>query len=223
MKVFFRSVWWMFAVKVMGVALGLAALVRLPGLRDVFHLDHLRVLVVHSGLWGYALLLILGSCLPIALMPRWPFAILCGFAYGIRDGVLLSSLTGVLGAGLHYGLAQLLLSDRERAALENMSWFRSVQSSSHPFLAIMAVRLFPLSNFAITNLACGLLRIPFRCYLSASFIGMLPSTLVYVMVGHGVLSNDMRSVVTLFGAVSLLLLVSAFAGGARLQNVADRI
>ena len=191
----FKSVWFLPAVKVIGVTLVLAALARLPGVREFLHPDRFRHLAAHSGWWGYVALLVLGSCLPIVLLPRWPFALFCGLVYGVERGVLLASLAGVLGTSLHYELAQLLLSSLERSALENKSWFRTLQSSPHPFLAITAVRLFPLSNFAVTNLACGLLRVPFGCYLGASVIGMMPSTVVYVMAGSGALNGDVRFLV----------------------------
>lgn len=194
MKVF-RPVWWMPTAKVIGVTLVLAALARLPGVREFLHPDRFRLLAAHSGWWGYVALLTLGACMPIALMPRWPFAVFCGLAYGVERGVLMASLAGVLGAAMHYKLAQLLLSGRERSALENTSWFQTLQSSPRPFLAITAVRLFPLSSFAITNLACGLLRVPFGCYLGASVIGMMPSTVVYVMAGSGALNGNVRLLV----------------------------
>ena len=191
----FRPVWWMPTAKVLGVTLALAAFARLPGFREFLHPDRLRLLNIHSGWWGCVALLTLGACMPIALMPRWPFAVFCGLAYGVERGLLMASLAGVLGAAMHYKLAQLLLSERERSALENKSWFRTFQSSPRPFLAITAVRLFPLSNFAMTNLACGLLRVPFGCYLGASVIGMMPSTVVYVMAGSGALNGDVRFLV----------------------------
>lgn len=198
-----RSVWWMPAVKVIGVTVGLAALVRLPGVREYLQPDRIRLLVAQSGWWGYVALLTLGTCLPIALMPRWPFAMLCGFAYGIGAGLLLASLSGVFGAALHYGLAKALLSRGEREALESKPWFRTLQSTQQPFLAITAVRLFPLSNFALTNLVCGLLRIPLSCYLGASLIGMLPSTVVYVMAGSGTVDGDIRTMVWAVAVASL--------------------
>lgn len=191
----FRSVWWMPIIKVSVVTLGLAALVRLPGVRDYLQPDRIRLLVAQSGWWSYATLLVLGTCLPIALMPRWPFAVLCGFAYGIGVGVLVASLSGFFGAALHYGLAKSLLSSSERVSIESKPWFRALQATPRPFLAITAVRLFPLSNFAVTNLVCGLLRIPLGRYLGASALGMLPSTVVYVMAGSGALEGNIRKMV----------------------------
>ncbi len=182
-------------IKVSVVTLGLAALVRLPGVRDYLQPDRIRLLVAQSGWWSYATLLALGTCLPIALIPRWPFAALCGFAYGIGGGALVASLSGLFGAALHYGLAKSLLSRSERVAIENKPWFRTLQATPRPFLALTAVRLFPLSNFAVTNLVCGLLRIPLGCYLGASALGMLPSTVVYVMAGSGALEGDIRKMV----------------------------
>ncbi len=217
-----RPVWWKPTAKVIGLSLGAAAVARLPGVREFLIPDGLRLLVAQSGWWGHAVLLALGTCLPVALMPRWPFAVLCGFAFGIERGVLFASLAGGLGAALHYGVAKVCLSQRERSALENMPWFRAIQSSRRPFLVITAVRLFPLSNFAATNLVCGLLRVPFGCYFGASLIGMLPSTVVYVMIGSGALTGDTRFLVWAVALTALVPLAALFLKDPQPQGVQGR-
>jgi uncharacterized membrane protein YdjX (TVP38/TMEM64 family) len=215
------SVWWGPVAKVAALSLGVAAAARLPGAREFLTAEGFRHLTVQPGWWGCAALLALGTCLPMALMPRWPFAVLCGLAFGIERGVLLASLTGGLGAALQYGAARVCLSRRERAALESTSWFRAIQASRRPFLVIAAVRIFPLSNFAVTNLACGLLRVPFGCDLGASVVGMLPSTAVYVMVGGGALTGDARFLAWAVALTALVSLAAFFLKDIRPQGVRE--
>ena len=189
-----RRVWVKVALKVLAVTAGLALLARLPVVRDFLHPDTFRQAAAASGWLGVLIVLAVGACLPLACLPRWPVAVMCGLAYGSVLGVLLATVVGVLGAALHYWLASALLSLRERAALEGEPWFKALQSARSPFMAVLAVRLFPLSNFSVTNLVCGLLRIPFDSYLGASFIGMLPSTVVFVLAGKGAFNANVSAV-----------------------------
>lgn len=205
----FRSIWFKPLLKVVGVTLGLALACRLPGVREVLHPDNVQRWAASLGWTGAFLLLLVGACAPIAFLPRLPFAVLFGLAYGVGQGVLLASLSGVLGAALHYKLAATLLTRRETEALEALDWFRTLKAAPHPFFAIVALRIFPFSNFAVTNLVCGLLRIPFWVYLSASLLGMVPSTVIYVLVGHGALHSNIKTVVWALALSALLVILTA--------------
>ena len=48
---------------------------------------------------------------------------------------------------------------------------------------VLLTRLSPLFPFNVLNYAFGLTPVPFRTYLLASWIGMLPGTIAYVYVG----------------------------------------
>ena len=204
-----QQVWLKAALKVLSVTVALALVARLPGVREVFQADTIRNMAAASGWRGVLVVLAAGTLLPVAFLPRWPVAVTCGLAYGAAFGVLLSTAAGLLGAGVHYWFATMLLSRRERAALESWQWLKSLQASPHPFAAVVAVRLFPLSNFSVTNLVCGLLRIPFGVYLCASAFGMLPSTVVYVMAGIGALSGDVNYLIWAFALAVLTVPASA--------------
>lgn len=200
-------------LKVLAVTVGLAVFVRLPGVRDYLHPDTIRQAAVASGWWGVLIVLAVGACLPLACLPRWPVAVMCGLVYGAEFGIFLATVTGVLGAALHYGLAAVLLSRRERDELATVHWFKALQSTPCPFVAVVAVRLFPLSNFSLTNLACGLLRMPFGSYLAASFVGMLPSTAVFVLAGQGAFNANAWLVFWALTLAALLVPLSVWMAG----------
>lgn len=199
-----RTGFWKPVVKVFGVTLGLILLSRFLAIHDLLHMDKFHFLASFAGWKGIVVLLLAGAITPVAFVPRWPLGFICGLVYGPIEGIVVASLAGLLGAALHYQLTAWLVSDRERAAFEAMAWFRALQNAPHPFLSIVALRLFPLSNFSATNLVCGLLRIPFGLYLGASALGMLPSTLVFVMAGKGLSDRDLRLVAWMLALAALL-------------------
>ncbi len=219
MKMIWKT-WGRSVLKVLGVTVALAVLCRLPGVGPYLHPSVLQGWARSMGGLGVAALVGVAACVPMAMFPRWPFAVMFGVAYGVPLGVTLAMLSGVLGAALHYKFAGVLLTRREIAVYEDQAWFKALRSAPQPFMVILAVRLFPLSNFGVTNLVCGMLRIPFWTYLGASCLGMLPSTLVYVLAGHGALSTDAKAILAAMGLVSLLVPL-ATAMGRRWQGAAD--
>ena len=184
------SIWLKSLLKILLLTAVLAALSRLPGVREFLERDRLQTLVQSLGWTGALVLFALAACVPMTLLPRWPFAVLFGMLYGAGKGIALASASGVAGALLHYLLVAFVVSEKERAAYAAMAWYRKLQHIPRPFWAITAIRLFPLSNFAVTNIGCALLRIPLRTYLGAAALGMLPSTILYVLIGHGARTSN---------------------------------
>lgn len=211
MKAVWR-VWGRSVLKILGVTVALAVLCRLPGVDRFLHPAVLQEWARSLGGLGVVAMVAVAACVPMAMFPRWPFAVMFGVAYGLPAGSALAMLAGVVGAALHYKFARLLMTRKEIEACERQAWFRALQDAPRPFMVIVAVRLFPLSNFGVTNLICGVLRIPFWTYLGASCVGMLPSTIVYVLAGHGALNMDVKAVLWALGVVSLMVPLAARIG-----------
>ena len=194
------SLWLKSLLKILLITAAFAVVCRLPGVREFLHRDSLQTFAEAMG-WGGALVLIaVAACVPMALVPRWPFAMLFGLLYGVGKGLLFASVAGVGGAMLHYLLIAFVVSDNERAVYEAMAWYQKLKTIPRPFWAIVAIRLFPLSSFAVTNIGCALLRIPLRVYFLSAVCGMLPSTAIYVLIGHGALESNGK---WLLGAVAI--------------------
>ncbi|PTS83232.1 MULTISPECIES: TVP38/TMEM64 family protein [unclassified Caulobacter] len=53
------------------------------------------------------------------------------------------------------------------------------------FAYLLTLRLIPAFPLLLVNVAAGLMEVPFGTFLSASFLGMLPSSFVYAGIGSG--------------------------------------
>ena len=73
---------------------------------------------------------------------------------------------------------------------------RAVESEA--FKVVLLTRLSPLFPFNLLNYAFGLSSVPFKTYVLASWIGMLPGTLMYIYLGSAaqtvaaLLSGELR-------------------------------
>lgn len=160
------------------------ALSLMPQTRAWFSVERITDFSRRIGAWGPVLILLLGTVTPLMFLPRWPIAVVAGMLYGAWIGTLLANLASTLGAALHYAMARSLLGPLGARLLRRRSTAEPISiPREHAFLALLFLRAFPLSNFVATNLLAGSLRIPFRTYLVSSFLGMIPSTLMYAAWG----------------------------------------
>jgi Uncharacterized conserved protein len=82
-----------------------------------------------------------------------------------------------------------------------------------PFAMTVALRLFPMGNNALLNLAAGLTRVPASAFISGSCIGYLPQTVVFALLGSGIRIDPLWRTL-----VSALLFILATATGLALYR-----
>ncbi len=175
---------WLKLAGFVALTLGFAALGAFTPLRSLWQSDAVVALAEEYRYRALLLLLLAGILSPLALLPRWPLAVVCGLIYGIWPGALLANLASTLGAWLQYQLARQGLQPLTRRLLRRqVERLQRLPRSKVGFL-LAALRAFPLSNFVVTNLLAAALGIPPRTYATATFIGMLPSTLLYSSWGQ---------------------------------------
>lgn len=110
-----------------------------------------------------------------------------GYLFGVVEGTGAAILGLSLGAVVMYGVARWLMGDalRKRFAESGGLAKRLQEGVDHnAFLTLLSLRLIPGLPFGLVNLAAAAVRIPFVIYLGATVLGILPSTLIYVSIGH---------------------------------------
>jgi len=160
----------------------LTASLLLP-IRQWWSMDRLVAWASRLGWRAPACILAAGATAPLFFLPRWPIAMVSGLLYGVARGTILANVASTLGALAQYALARSMLAPWFRRILERRrsAWFDI--PTDHAFLGLFLLRAFPLSNFVATNIVAGTLRIRLRIYLAASFLGMIPSSLMYAAWG----------------------------------------
>src|SRR4051812_33000774 len=141
--------------------------------------------VQHLGPWGMvafgaayvpaALLFVPGSLLTLA----------AGFLFGLVKGTVIVSLGSTAGAAAAFLMARKVahqwalrrLAHRPKLAVIG----RAVETEG--FKIVLLARLSPVFPYNVLNHAFGLTSVPLGKYMLASWIGMLPGTLLYVYFG----------------------------------------
>lgn len=144
--------------------------------------DHIR----DHGLQGTALFLAMGALFTAVGLPRQIIAFLAGYAFGLLEGTLFGALAALLGCAVTFIYARLFGQGLLRGKLGARAARFDRFIRDHPFTMTLLIRLLPVGSNVLTNLAAGISSIRVTPFLSASFAGFLPQTLVFALVGSGI-------------------------------------
>lgn len=139
-----------------------------------------------QGINGALLFLLMGGLFTAVGLPRQIIAFLGGYAFSMGLGTLLAALAAVLGCMLSFSYARLFGQGFLRARLGRRAGRFDRFIHDHPFAMTVLVRLLPVGNNLLTNLAAGISSIRPTHFFFGSFLGYLPQTLVFALVGSGV-------------------------------------
>jgi len=137
------------------------------------------------GVWGPMIVAAFYIVACVALLPGSVLTIGAGAAFGVVVGTATVSIGSTLGAGAAFLVGRFLARDWIAAKVAASEKFAAVDAAvgRQGFKIVLLTRLSPVFPFNIQNYAYGLTAVSFGKYLSASWIGMLPGTLMYVYIG----------------------------------------
>lgn len=119
----------------------------------------------------------------VAFLPGAPFGLAGGALFGPAWGTLWNLGGALLGAAMAFLVARHAAGDwvARRTGGRIAELVRGIEDEGWRFVAF--VRLVPLFPFNLLNYALGLTRIPFRHYMAASALAMLPGVILYTWIG----------------------------------------
>jgi uncharacterized membrane protein YdjX (TVP38/TMEM64 family) len=137
------------------------------------------------GINGALLFLLMGGVFTAIGLPRQIIAFLGGYAFGVTLGTLFGALAALLGCMLNFAYARLFGKNLLRARLGERARRFDRFIHDHPFSMTVLIRLLPVGSNLLTNLAAGISSIRPAYFFSGTFLGYLPQTLVFALVGSG--------------------------------------
>jgi uncharacterized membrane protein YdjX (TVP38/TMEM64 family) len=173
------------------LALGGAALAALLAAAGIYReearsaLERFEGWAHDAGGWGVAAFALMYVAATVAFLPGWILTVGAGLIYGLAAGTVLVSLSSTAGAALAFILARGLMRGAIESRVAARPTFASIDRAigQSGWKIVLLLRLSPIFPFNLLNYALGLTRIPLAHYVLASWIGMLPGTLLYVYLG----------------------------------------
>jgi uncharacterized membrane protein YdjX (TVP38/TMEM64 family) len=137
------------------------------------------------GPWGAALFVVLYVAATVLFLPGWILTLGAGAVFGLGRGVVIVSLSATLGATAAFLVGRYLAREWVAKRIEGNPRFRAIDHAvaREGWKIVGLTRLSPVFPFNLLNYAFGLTRVSLRDYVVASWIGMLPGTVMYVYLG----------------------------------------
>jgi len=228
--------------------LGLLALTLAAVLAGVFgrqqfgaSIDWLRG---RGKVWGLVILALAYTPAALLFFPATVLTLGAGALFGIPEATEAISLGSTFAACVAFLVGRTLARRWVERQITASPRFRALDRAvaEHGFRIVLLTRLSPAFPYTLLNYAYGLTRVRFRDFLLASWLGMLPGTIMYVSLGRGAKgladlgaalaegrasAADVRQALFLFvgllATVAVTVLVTRSARGALRKALAEEL
>ena len=142
---------------------------------------------------GVAAFIALYIVATVAFIPGSILTLGAGFVFGLARGTAFVSVGSTLGATAAFLLGRGLLRRWITERINNDDRFATIDRAvrDEGWKIVLLTRLSPVFPFNVLNYAYGLTSVGVAGYVLASWLGMLPGTVLYVYVGS--LAGDLAA------------------------------
>ena len=141
--------------------------------------------VAAQGVAGIAAYVVLYIVACLFFLPGSVLTLGAGAVWGVVGGVPIVSVASTLGATAAFLVGRYIAREAVARRTEGNERFKAIDEAvaREGWKIVGLTRLSPVFPFNLLNYAFGLTRVSLRDYLFASWIGMLPGTVMYVYIG----------------------------------------
>jgi uncharacterized membrane protein YdjX (TVP38/TMEM64 family) len=135
-----------------------------------------------AGLAAFAVIYMIAAVL---FVPGSVLTAGAGWVFGLWRGTLVVSAGATLGAAASFLIARYLARERVALWAQENPRFAAIDQAvgKEGGKIVLLIRLSPIFPYSLVNYLFGLTRVRFLPYLLASWLGMLPGTILYVYAG----------------------------------------
>jgi len=141
------------------------------------------------GIVGFGMVYALAA---ILMVPGAILTLAAGLIFGPFGGFAVVSPASTLGALASFLIGRFVARSWVVDRLQGHAQFAAldVALGAQGFKVVVLLRLSPVLPFGLLNYALGLTRIRWRSYTAASWLGMIPGTLLYTYLGSTLATLD---------------------------------
>lgn len=137
------------------------------------------------GPWGAIIFIALYVVATVLFIPGSVLTLGAGAVFGVAWGSIYVSIGSTLGATCAFLVGRYLARDTIARKIEGNERFAAIDKAvaKEGWKIVGLTRLSPVFPFTLLNYAFGLTRVKLSHYVPASWIGMMPGTIMYVYIG----------------------------------------
>ena len=137
------------------------------------------------GPWAALIFILLYIIATVGFIPGSVLTLGAGALFGVAWGSVYVSIGSTLGATSAFLVGRYLARDAIARKIEGNARFAAIDKAvaNEGWKIVGLTRLSPVFPFTLLNYAFGLTRVKLGHYVLASWIGMMPGTVMYVYLG----------------------------------------
>ena len=146
------------------------------------------------GTVGVLVFIGLYIALTVLAIPGSILTLAAGAVYGVVYGSIYVSIASTLGATAAFLVGRYVARDSVAARIEGNARFAAIDQAvgKEGWKIVGLTRLSPIFPFNALNYGYGVTNVSLRDYFFASWIGMMPGTVMYVYIGT--LAGDLATI-----------------------------
>jgi uncharacterized membrane protein YdjX (TVP38/TMEM64 family) len=150
-----------------------------------FQLQQILDWVADQGVWAPVIFIIVYAGGAVAFVPGSILNLSAGAIFGVIQGTVLVSIASTLAAAISFILSRFALRGWIEKKLTHKPAFKTIDEGvgREGWKIVLLLRLSPVFPFTLLNYSLGLTNIRFWPAMIASWVGMLPGTILYVYLG----------------------------------------
>ncbi|MEG4070295.1 TVP38/TMEM64 family protein [Microcoleus sp. Pol11C2] len=166
-----------------GLAVALIAATRFFNFQGI--LKNALESIASLGPWGPAAFILIYIVATVLFIPGSLLTLGSGVLFGVVGGSVCVSIGSILGATCAFLVGRYLTRDWVSKQIEGNQKFKAIDSAvaSEGWKIVLLTRLSPIFPFNLLNYAFGVTQVSLKDYFLASWIGMIPGTVMYVYIG----------------------------------------
>lgn len=138
-----------------------------------------------AGLFGVLLFVLVYILAAVLMLPGVILTLAAGFLYGVIQGTVVVSVASTLGAGCAFLIGRYLARDWVKRRMAGRETLQAMDEAvgREGWKIVLLTRMSPAFPFNLINYAYGLTGVSFPKYFGATWLGMLPGTVLFVYLG----------------------------------------
>ena len=141
--------------------------------------------VAQQGPWGAVIFIAIYVVATVLFVPGSVLTLGAGAVFGVVWGSVYVSIAATLGATCAFLVGRYFARDAIARKIEGSERFAAIDKAvaNEGWKIVGLTRLSPVFPFTLLNYAFGITRVKLGHYVLASWIGMMPGTVMYVYLG----------------------------------------
>ncbi|MGK7878298.1 MAG: TVP38/TMEM64 family protein [Xenococcaceae cyanobacterium] len=145
------------------------------------------------GAWGPVTFIVIYILAAVFLISGAILTLGAGVLFGVVKGSIFVSIASTLGATAAFLVGRYFARGWVAKQIESQPKFKAIDAAvaEEGWKIVGLTRLSPIFPFVFLNYAFGVTQVSLRDYVLASWIGMMPGTVMYVYIGS--LAKDLAN------------------------------